>query len=57
MEQDEHPDRPAQFQASNLSTRVDEGEYYEDARDVDQDGGDHNMDISQQQVDVLDQQD
>ena len=36
-EQDQFPDRRAQFQPSNLSTRESEAEYYADERDVDQD--------------------
>ena len=45
MEQDEYPDEHAQYQRSNLSTRQHESEFYEDDRDVDQDG----MDSSQAQ--------
>ena len=36
-EQDQFPDRHAQFQPSNLSTRESEAEFYADERDVDRD--------------------
>jgi hypothetical protein len=53
MEQDQFPDRPAQFQPSNLSTRENEAEFYRDDQDVDRDyevAEDINMELSSQQV-------
>ena len=40
MEQDQFPDRHAEFQPSNLSTRENEVEFYRDDQDVDHDEGD-----------------
>lgn len=44
-EQDQFPDRHAQFQPSNLSTRESEAEFYADERDVDRDGEENQEEI------------